>query len=299
VQKHLTKIIMRYWLFNVLTFVLCSLCSADLIVSYDEDSKITVGNDNANTDTCLIDYTINYNRNDATYSSDYVSINVVKSINDSLRADIFQTGSTDNYSFAFLEPNGLPVVNNGDDKVYIYALFKYLMIYKNNVVIATTNVTDNNITILSTNLSTIDSKGSYAFDQNILYIINQNISTNTNCPLPTIMSYYCQIIDNLTIPENVMAAGIAVTLTTNTPLKLSKPFPVGIVISEIIVFVVVCVLVTMLMKARKDRQLTLTVNVNDSNAINNYDNINNNNNNVNDYSNDFNDPDNTNYYPHP
>lgn len=298
--------------FVSISIILCSLiwsCNADsdynLIVSYDEDSRINIENDYANHNTCLVDYVINYDRSDASYDSDYVSIIVSRPTDKSLRADIFLTSSyiqkqhvadplqsyvvqkqhmpdplqshvvqkqhmPDNYSFVFLD--------NGDGELYKYAMFKSLTIYKNDVIVGSTIVENNNITILSPNIS---------------YIINQNTSTNV-CPLPTVMSYYCQIIDNLTIPEKVMTAGIAVTLTSNYPLKTSKHFPFAIVISEIVVIIIVCVCVTKLMKARKDRRLTRSVDINDSddfNAMIDHEVINNDPN--------TNDPDNTNYYYHP
>lgn len=197
--------------------LLCSLflCGANIIVSYDGDSQISVNN----LDTCLLEYTINYNFNDATYTCDYATIQMSRPTDASLRADIILNGSFDNYSFMFFD--------NGDDELYIYTIFKYLTIYKNDTMIGTTYVSDDNITIFAPNAS---------------YIIDQ--SMYAHCPLPTFRSYYCQDIDNSTIPENVMAAGIAVTLTSNYPFSYpSFNSKTALIVTGVIacIFVVSCI----------------------------------------------------------
>jgi hypothetical protein len=171
-------------------FILLSLqsCVANFIISYDLSSSISV----INYENCSTDFKISFNEYDATYSSNLMTIVVSHVVNNALKAIIKLNNDTDLYTFMFLD--------NGNDELNIYRMFTFLTIYKNDVQIGTTIVSDNNINILTPNIS---------------YSINQN--EYANCPLPTIWSYYCLIFDVSVIPQNVMTAGIAVTLPWNYP----------------------------------------------------------------------------------
>src|SRR5580692_4114416 len=142
--------------------LLLQSCIANFIVSYDLSSSINV----INYSTCSTDFKINFNQNDATYSSDLMTIDVSHIENNALKALVKLNNSSDEYMFIFLD--------NGDDDFNIYKMFKYLTIYKNNAQIGTTYVNNDNISILTPNIS---------------YFINQD--TYAHCPLPTIWSYYC------------------------------------------------------------------------------------------------------------
>lgn len=168
--------------------VLSQSCVANFIISYDLSSSINV----INYENCSTDFKINFNEDDATYSSDLMTIVVSHIENDALKASVKLNNDSDEYTFVFLD--------NGDDEFNIYRMFTYLTIYKNNVQIGTTYVSDDNINILTPNIS---------------YSINQN--EYAHCPLLTLWSYYCLVFDVSVIPQNVMIAGIAVTLPWNYP----------------------------------------------------------------------------------
>lgn len=169
--------------------LLLQICTANFIISYDLDETIQI----SSFTNCSNEFAIHYNKYQATYSTDLMSINVNHIENNGLKAIINLNNSIDRYTFEFLD--------NGDNEMYIYNMFKYLTIYKNEIQIGTTYVINNNISILSPNIS---------------YIINQN--TAAHCPLPHTFSYYCLVLDDTVIPQNIMMAGIAVSLPLNYPI---------------------------------------------------------------------------------
>jgi hypothetical protein len=201
-------------MFLILLFFL-QLCIANFIVSYDSSSIINI----INYDSCFVDHTIYFNKKDATYSSDLMIINVshLATENNALKATIKLNNDTDEYTFIFFD--------NGDYDLHIYKMFKYLTIYKNNILIGTTYVADSNITILTPNAS---------------YFINQD--TYSHCPLYNIYSYYCIEIDSSIIPEKVMYGGLAVSLPWNYPQNSSFDIVILVlpmtVIGLIIVFII-------------------------------------------------------------
>jgi hypothetical protein len=175
---------------KLLFALLLYICTASFIVSYDEGNSIKI----IDYETCEISFEIKYNVNSATYESNLMTINAHELDNNILNATIQLTNSSDEYVFTFLD--------NGYNELYIYDMFKYLTIYKNNTKIGTTYVTNNNITILTPNTS---------------YFINQD--TYAHCPLPNVISYYVIVINDSVIPQNVIIGGIAVSLPDNQPKK--------------------------------------------------------------------------------
>jgi hypothetical protein len=164
-----------------ITYLLLTLCSADFLIYYDTQSKIYVNN--LADSNCSNIFTINFNN--PGFDSNIIDIHTsytTATIN----------YKNDNIMYKFAYPQIDP-----DYSQYIYSTLTYVNIYKNNSLVAITNISGNNVTIISPNY-------------NILYVINQNYKSK--CSLPNAYSYYVITINNTIISEYIMASGIAVLL---------------------------------------------------------------------------------------
>jgi predicted small integral membrane protein len=194
----------------LLFLLLLQTSIADFIISYDLDETIQI----SYYTNCSSDFKINYDTSTATYSSNLMTINVEHMTNGGLKALIKLNNSPDNYTFIFL--------TDRRSDIYIYNMFKYLTIYKNEIKIGHTYVFNDNISILTPNID---------------YIINQD--TYAPCPLTHLEAYYCLVLNDTVIPQNVVIAGIAVTLTANHPIH---HYELIIAIPIIILFVLIAIL---------------------------------------------------------
>lgn len=178
-----------------------SLCKADFLVYYNTNIFVN------NTNNCSGEFIIMYDINNKTFTSDTMII----TFNDT-GANISVINETDRYTFIF----GI----NEHISNYIYDMISMLLIYKNDVLVGKSIVSENNTIIILT-----------ATDQ-ILYYINQ-INDESNCRPSNVYSYFNTVTHNNTIiPENIIAAGIGSILPD---VWISKHN-----IGYIVLFVIVC-----------------------------------------------------------
>lgn len=210
-----------------LLFLLFNNIIADLITTCNNDKIKIIDINNCNILFEISYHSYNYNIDGSNYDvltdTTYTTENITIKNNYKLQYFEINRKNETNITYIFEFPEYSKYTNS----IYNYSIFKKMIIYKNDLLVAYSNV-NNNISIMS--LCNIN-----------FFIID--VMTSTNCSILNESIYVIKVVNNTIIPEDILVSVISI-FAHQFCNKKNNNSALIIVIIALIIIMVLCLMCT-------------------------------------------------------